>query len=176
MTSGGVRAGDVVRDVVAEVAAEELPVVDGLAALDEEVVARRMGRGRSEQDPLGFGLDEVAVLVTPVVWLAVHEAARQLGGQAAIGATRGVKAVGRRIFRRSAESAVIPALSREQLREVRELVVKVGAERGLSERRAETIADAVVVRLTLTAQDGQEDAQDGPADDAANDAAGEDQP
>ncbi|MFE9889261.1 hypothetical protein [Streptomyces scopuliridis] len=168
MTSGGVRASEVVRDVVAEVAAEELPVVDGLAALDEEIVARRMGRGRSEQDPLGFGLDEVAVLVTPVVWLAVYEAARQLGGQAAIGAARGVRAVGRKIIRRPAAPAVIPALRHEQLREVRELVLKVAAERGLSERRAETIADAVVVRLTLTAQGGQ----DRPAADAAD----EDQP
>ncbi|MFI9030055.1 hypothetical protein [Streptomyces sp. NPDC053560] len=158
--------------MVAEVAAEELPVVDGLAALDEEVVARRMGRGRSEQDPLGFGLDEAAVLVTPVVWLAVHEAARQLGGQAAIGATRGVKAVGRKIFRRRAEPAVVPALSREQLCEVHELVLKVGAERGLSERRAETIADAVVVRLTLTAQDGEDE----PADNAADHTADEGQP
>ncbi|MEU6114474.1 hypothetical protein ABZ840_08070 [Streptomyces sp. NPDC047117] len=172
MTSGGVRAGDVVRDVVAEIAAVELPVVDGLMALDEEVVARRMGRGRSEQDPLGFGLDEVAVLVTPVVWLAVHEAARQLGGQAAISATRGVKAVGRRVFRRRAEPTVVPALSHEQLREVHELVLRVGAERGLSARRAETIADAVVVRLALTAQGGQ----DRPADDVADEAADEDQP
>jgi hypothetical protein len=77
--TSGVRVRDVVRDVVVEVAEEELPIVDGLAGFDDAGALRRLrGRGR-RREPLGFGLGEVAALVTPVVWLVVDEIARQVG-------------------------------------------------------------------------------------------------
>ncbi|MGK4578980.1 hypothetical protein [Kitasatospora sp. HPMI-4] len=160
-TAGKTGLPEVVRDVVAEVAPEELPLVAALAALDEAAALRRLARPSTRQDPLGFGLGEVAALVTPVVWLAVNEAARQLGGEAASGAAKGAKAVARRLLHRR-EETVIPALTREQLVQVRQLVLETAAQRGLGEQRASAIADAVVARLALTAPD-QEPAA-GPPD------------
>ena len=64
MAADEVKIRDVVRDVVAEVAAEELPVVAALAELDEAAAPRRMARRKRRQDSLGFGLGEIVVLVT----------------------------------------------------------------------------------------------------------------
>lgn len=149
MAADGVKIHDVVRDVVAEVAAEELPVVAGLVQLDEAAALRRMTRRKQRPDSLGFGLGEVAVMVTPVVWLAVNEAARRIGNDAGGGVATWVKAAARKVLHRRAAPAVVPPLTREQLGVVRQLVLETAAQRGLSEQRASVIADAVVARLAL---------------------------
>ncbi|MEV8407208.1 hypothetical protein AB0R12_15720 [Streptomyces niveus] len=141
-----------VRDVVAEVAAEELPLLVGLARLDDATVVRKLGdRGRRES--LGFGLGEVAALVTPVVWLAVNQTAQQIVGAAVENATGRAKARLRVLFRRPAEAVTVPPLTREQLADVRKTVLEMAAVRGLEEERATVIADAVVARLVLAEQE-----------------------
>ena len=147
MASDGMKVRDVVRDVVAEVSPDELPVVTGLAQLDEAVALRRMARRKTRQDPLGFGLDQAVALVTPVVWLAVSEAARQLGGDVGGGVAAWVKAAARKVLRRRAAPEVVPPLTREQAVVVRQLVLEMAAQRGLSKQRASVIADAVAARL-----------------------------
>jgi hypothetical protein len=143
----------VVRDVVAEVASEELPLVEGLDRFDDAVVLRRLnGRGR-KREPLGFGLGEVVALVTPVVWLVVDEVAKRVSGSAVDGAARGTKALLRKMFRRRTRPSKIPPLTPEQLGEVRRRVLEVAQQRGLDEQRRVAIADALVARLALTAQD-----------------------
>lgn len=149
--AGGTRIRDVVSDVVAEVASDELPVVAGLAELDEAAAIRRMTRHKARRDPLGFGMGEAVPLVTPVVWLAVSEAARRLGGEAGGGIAAGVKAAARKALRRRAAPVVVPPLTRDQLAMVRQSVVEMAAQRGLSDQRACVIADAVVARLALPA-------------------------
>lgn len=141
---------DVVHDVVARVAREELPVVEGLARFGEATVVRRLGhRGGRRREPLGFGAGEVAALVTGVVWLALDETVRQLGERVADGVLRGTGGLLRRVLRRHAEPAMVPPLTPEQLSEVRQRVLEVAARRGLERERAETVADAVVARLAL---------------------------
>ncbi|ALG10524.1 hypothetical protein [Kibdelosporangium phytohabitans] len=151
---------DVVHDVVAEAAGEELPVVTGLARLDEAAVVRRLGTPGERREPLGFGLGEVVVLVTPVVWLVLDQTAKQIAGSVADGASRQTKALLRKVFRRGrGERAVMPALTRQQLAEVRQRILEAAAQRGLPADRAETIADAVVARLVLVeppSEDGAE--------------------
>ncbi|MBT2441816.1 hypothetical protein J7E93_17200 [Streptomyces sp. ISL-36] len=88
-------------------------------------------------------------MVTGVVWLALDQTVRQLGERAADGALRGTRGLLRRVFRRNAEPATVPPLTPEQLAEVRQRVLEVAAQRGLERERAETIAEAVVVRLVL---------------------------
>ncbi|WP_345603143.1 hypothetical protein [Pseudonocardia adelaidensis] len=161
----GMRVRDVVRDVVAEVAPEESAVVQGLARFDDDTVVRRLARSGGRREPLGFGVGEIAALVTPVVWLVVDEAAKRAAESAVDGAARGTKALLRRVMRRPAAPVVVPALTREQLREVRQQVRETAEQRGLEPERAAAIADAVVVRMALAAGDGDEpplDA-DGPA-------------
>ncbi len=143
---------DVVRDVVAEVAVEELPLVAGLAGFDYASAVRRLGGRSRRREPLGFGLGEVAALVTPVVWLALDQAAQKIAGAAVDGAAKGTKGALRKVFRSRAEAVTaVPPLTREQLVEVRQLVLETATQRGLGEQRASAIADAVVARLALAA-------------------------
>jgi hypothetical protein len=151
--SVGSRVRDVVRCVVCEVAPDELPIVDGLCQFDNATVVRHLtGRGR-RREPLGFGVDELAVLATPVVWLAVDEAAKRAAGMAVdTGATR-VAALWRRLFRRRPGPATVAPLTREQLAAVHESVLRMARQRGVSERRAADIAAAVVAGLVLADPD-----------------------
>jgi hypothetical protein len=50
------RTGLRVRDVVAEVAPEELPLVAGVTGFDDATVVRRLGGRCRRSDTLGFGL------------------------------------------------------------------------------------------------------------------------
>ncbi|MFH9659657.1 hypothetical protein ACH4NF_17990 [Streptomyces sp. NPDC017248] len=155
-----VRVRDVVRDVVAELAPEELPLVAGVAGFDDATVVRRLGSRRRRSDTLGFGFGEVAALVTPVVWLALNQAAQQLVGTAVDSGVGRARAALRRLSRRPAEAVTVPPLSREQLALVRQSVLTTAARHGLEEERATRIADAVLTRLVLA---GPEDPGPEPA-------------
>jgi hypothetical protein len=138
---------DVVRDVVAQVAPAEIPVVDGLAALDTESASRLLARAGTRREPLGFGLGDVVVVITPVVWAAVEHVAGRLADSATDGV---VKRVGR-LFRRrkSVTRAVELPLTPEQLAEVRQKTLQAGARQGLTPEQSEAIADAIVARFVL---------------------------
>jgi hypothetical protein len=143
----------VVRDVVAAVAAEELPLVDELARFDDDTVVGRLVSKRERADPLGFGWGEIAALVTPVVWLTVDQAARRIGTAAGNGAATGMKAVWHRVRGRHAAPRTIVPLTGEQLAQVHEQITTAAARKGLSARRATEIADAVVTRLAVVKPD-----------------------
>ncbi|WP_371503075.1 hypothetical protein OG871_37915 [Kitasatospora sp. NBC_00374] len=148
---------DLVRSVVAAMAPEELPLVDGLRHFDDATVVRRLsGRGR-RREPLGFGIGEVAMLVTPVVWLVLDGVAQRMAAAAVDRTAQGATAALRRIFRRPAAPVEVPSLTREQLVEVRALVIVSAEQRGLSRGRAEEIADALVAQLALSDRLGSPD-------------------
>ncbi|MFE9258209.1 hypothetical protein [Streptomyces sp. NPDC006879] len=157
-TSQG-RVRDVVRDVVAEVAPEELPLVAGLSGFDDARVVRRLSGRSRRRETLGFGLGEIAALVTPVVWLAVDQAAQRIVGAAVDGTVSRAGSVLRKLLRKSDGPVMVPALTREQLADVRKSVLEMAVQRGLGQERALTIADAVVARLALA---GPEDREPGP--------------
>lgn len=138
----------VVRDVITALAPEESPLLDGLAVLDDATVMRQLTR-RTRGEPLGFGLGETAALATPVIWIAMDQAARRFGETVTDGATRVIAKLLRRNLDRRTAATVMPPLSREQLGEVRRLVLETAARHRLSEARASAIADAVVARLAL---------------------------
>ncbi|WP_086827143.1 hypothetical protein [Allokutzneria sp. NRRL B-24872] len=154
MGSAAVR--DVVRDVVAKVAPEELPVVDGLVLFDDATVVRRLRRGGNRRDPLGFGLGEIVVMVTPVVWLVMEQIAEKAAGAAVDGTAKGAKALLRKVFRKRSAPVVIPPLSKDQLAEVWRRVQEAALQRGMSEDRAKQVADEVVARLFLESPDSDE--------------------
>lgn len=148
MTSQGEQVGfvDVVRDVVARVAPEEVPVVDGLAALGADAASRHVTRVGTRREPLGFGLGDVVVVVTPVVWVAVEHVASRLAESATDGVVNRV----RRLFRRRKLTRVVALpLAPEQLVEVRRKALEAGARQGLTPEQSEMIADAIVARLVL---------------------------
>ncbi|MFE6155838.1 hypothetical protein [Streptomyces sp. NPDC057889] len=139
----------VVRDVVAEVAPEELPLLDGvLGPLDDAGVQRALTRRSRGREPLGFGLETVVALVVPVVWGALAEVARQtLQGAAQSGIAR----LKRRWGRSAADTGplTLPPLDREQILHVRRTVLTRCAAAGMDAARAATVADSVAARLSL---------------------------
>ncbi|WP_217144741.1 hypothetical protein [Streptomyces sp. AC627_RSS907] len=148
---------DVVRRVIADQAPDELPLVDGLSALDDVTAVRRLsGRGQ-RSEPLGFGVGDIAVLITPVVWLALDQTARRLTDVVVDGAAQRSTTLLRRLFRRNREPATVPPLTRRQLAEVHRTVLDVAGQRGLPAERAEEIADKVVTALTLAEPDTPDD-------------------
>ncbi|MFF8477148.1 hypothetical protein [Streptomyces sp. NPDC015414] len=152
---------DLVREVVVELAPDELPLLEGLLALDDAAAVRRLeGRGQ-RREPLGFGMGEIAVLVTPVVWLALDQAARRIGDIAMQRASRESAGVLRRLLNRSRPPVVVPPLTRAQLAEVRRLVLETAEQRGLAATQASEVANAVVAGLVLADPASSDDG--GPA-------------
>ncbi|MGH3853140.1 MAG: hypothetical protein ACRDR6_06510 [Pseudonocardiaceae bacterium] len=140
---------DVVRDVVADAAPEELPLVEGLSRFGDETAVRRLTRRSRPREPLGFGLDEIAVLVTPVVWIAVEEAVRRVVDSTVAGVAKGPWARLRRRLRWRPTPLTVPPLTREQIVEVRQRMLELAAHNGLERERAVTLADLLVARLLL---------------------------
>lgn len=140
---------DVVRAVVAEHAAHELPLVDGLRELDDARVVRILSGRGPRREPLGFGLAEAGALVTPVVWMVLDQAARRGVDAAADSLMERVLAVLRRFLRRqeAARPRVLAALDRDQLTLVRAHILERAAGQGIDDRQAEALADGVVARL-----------------------------
>lgn len=169
-TGGDRVVRDVVRDVVAEVAPEELVIVEGLTRFDDGTVVRRLAGSGRRRDPLGFGVAEIAALVTPVVWLVLDEAAKRAVDSAVDGAAKGAKALLHKVLRRRSAPVTVPVLTREQLGEVRRRVLETAAQRGLGQDRATAIADAVIARLALA--EGGDDTESSAASDRPADGGG----
>lgn len=156
-----IAVGDIVRHVIAEAAPAELPVVDGLRELDPDTVRKRLRRRRQSRDPVGFGLDVVVPLMTPVVWVAVDELVRRVVDDASdslvdrIG--KALRTVARRVTRRPraevAAKATVPPLSPAQLEEVRRRVLELAPKYYLTSMDAEALADRVIARLVVATVD-----------------------
>lgn len=147
------RMRQVVRDVIAEQAPEELALLDGMASLDDTEITRVLRRSRERRDPLGFGVTEVAALVTPVVWLVLNEVAQRGAAAAVDGAGRQGLAWWRRLRGRPSPTVEVPALSPPQLKEVRGKVRARALAAGLPADQAEALADAVVSGLATSPGD-----------------------
>ncbi|MBY8863885.1 hypothetical protein K7711_46000 [Nocardia sp. CA2R105] len=145
-----------VGDIVAEVAPEELPLIDRMGGLDDRVIVRQLRRRRPPREPLGFGVDEVVALVTPVVWLVLDKVAEHAVDAAVDGIGARVKALLRTIFRKSTPSVVTPPLAPGQLEEVRRWVLELAEQRGIDPDQAVEIAEAVEKRLQRGTSDGSD--------------------
>lgn len=141
---------DVVRSVVAEQAPEELPVVEALRAVDDDTVVRRLKRTGRRREPPGFGVDEITVMATPVIWIVLDETVRQVK----VTARAAGKLLG--LWRRKPKPRALPPLSHEQIAAVHQRVLEAAAARGMGAERTQILADAVVARLLLAPNGGQE--------------------
>ncbi|WP_202533159.1 hypothetical protein [Streptomyces sp. SID3212] len=155
-----------VRDVVAERAAHELPLVDGLRELNDERVVQVLSGGGRRREALGFGYAEAATMITPVVWLVLDQVARR--GVDAVtdavtdSAVRRSRRGLRRLLRRGSadEPRTLTELDRAQLAAVRARVVERATAQGISGEQAKALADSVVARLATG--DPAPDAPDAP--------------
>lgn len=147
IASQGDSIRDIIREVVAEVAPDELPIVDGLAMIDHAHAVRQMRKRPRKQEHLGFGLGEVAVLVTPILWLALNEAAKQIVGDTVKMTGNRLKAATIRIFGKAAGPATLPAMNEKQREALRQEVITSALEKGLPRERAYELADALISRI-----------------------------
>jgi hypothetical protein len=157
---------DVVRDVIVQFAGEELPVVDRLRQLDDTQALRLLTRRGRRRDLLGFGLDEVVTLASPVVWVVVNEAAKRFTNSAITGGAKVTSTGLRRLFGgRTRAVSVVPPLTREQLNDVRTQTVQTALRNGMDQQQANALADCVAGRLALGPQ--PESGQTPPDEDSA---------
>ncbi|MGW4123944.1 hypothetical protein [Nocardia sp. NPDC004711] len=155
----------IVRDVIAIVSPDELPIIDGMAGFDASTITQRLEQMKASREPLGFGVAAVAALATPVVWIAVNRAADRLGVAVGDGAASAMKTLTRKVFRRKAEQPRrMPPLTEEQLAEIQRQALEIAGQRGLDEARAQAIADGLVVRLMLTAANKDESSPPTPSE------------
>lgn len=147
-------ADRLVRGLVAEVAPEELPLVDLL----------RGERPRTRRDePLGSGVGEVVLLVTPVAVVVGTEVVKKLAGMATdrvvTTTAKTVRTLRDRLRRKpaplkpqvveAAHSVVTSgALSEEHLAEVHALAMAVALAKGLTPETAARMGKTVVDLLT----------------------------
>ncbi|MET8308818.1 hypothetical protein [Micromonospora sp. NPDC005173] len=140
---------EVVRDVIADFAPAELPVVKGLGLLDERTVSRQFRNLGPKREPLGFGLGEIALLATPVVWVVLEQAAK---GATDSLAERSSEWVRSRLKRRPVKTS-IPDFTSEQQKTIYQAALSEAKKRGLPEDEAVAIADAIHRRLTMDRPD-----------------------
>ena len=151
--AGELAVREVVRDVITGFAPEELPLVDGLWRLDDDEVLHRLRRRRQHRAPLGFGLDDIAVLATPLVWIALDEAVRRITGTAVGGVTKRTKLLLRKVLRRREPAVTVPRLSPAQLEQVQQHVRDLALKSGFDEDKAKALAERVGFRLLVGGQE-----------------------
>jgi hypothetical protein len=156
---------ELARAVVARVAPAELPafraVSDAYFADPRRALAAPDGAAGSGK-PLGFGVGDVVVLLSPVALMVANEAVQHVAGELARGAVvRGRRAVSnavRRLFgvrgkaggdeqqvgQEDAAGEPRVELTPAQWAEVRRIVVAAAHRGGLPEETAQLVGDAVV--------------------------------
>ncbi|WP_194905907.1 hypothetical protein [Catenulispora rubra] len=140
---------DVVRSVISSQSSGELPYFTRLARTGDPWILWRLRHRRGRDEPLGFGLGEMATLATPVVWITLNEAAKKFGSAAGDGMLAGVGALLRRILHRKPRLATIPPLTEEQRERIRDAVRQELENRKLGNQRAADIANAVFLELSM---------------------------
>jgi hypothetical protein len=145
------------RDVIAEIAPQELPLYRANSeAFLEQSRRRRSQPGAGKDDLLGFGSGEAVAFLTPAVLAVLIEVVSYLAAEAKkTFKEEGAGVVNdtvRRLFKglRSGENAPEPpALSAEQLAQVRRIVLLQAGKLNLSSERSKILADAVIGRLAV---------------------------
>lgn len=149
MAEPSASVADVVREIVAEEAPEELPVADRLCRLGDDRAVRRLGHRHRGREPLGFGLGEVVPLVTPVLWIALDEAVRRGADDVADGLLAWALRLLRRVFRRPAPSRPVGPFTQGQLQFLRKRARELALEYGHERKDAEALAERLVARIIL---------------------------
>jgi hypothetical protein len=166
MDDGARAVRDIVRSVVDAEARHERGYLERLERFDDPWVVWRLQHERRRDEPLGFGIGEIATLITPVIWVAIYEMAKEVGSTTGDGISGAVRALLRRVLRRKPQPAIIPPLTEDQRKKVHATVLNTLVQKKLSKSRAEAIADAVYRELSVEpVSAGNAEPDPGPAAD-----------
>ena len=149
-------ARGIVRAVIVELEPGEVAALDGLLRYDDAQVGQWLRKRRRGGGTVGFGFNDVALVLTPVVWMVVDEAMRDVVGKGIDESAKGLGGLFRRMLRRRKKVSTPPALpplDEDQLARVRAIVAASAKRRGVSQRRAAEIAELVAKQLER--DDGQ---------------------
>ena len=137
----------VARDVVAQLTPQELADFDA-AAEAYRAAPSRVRRRLDKDDPLGFGVEEMSVLLSPVALAVAQSTLETLAQDAARSSMRAMGARLRRFLprRRRVRREKTP-LSPDQLADVRRGAMEKARQLGLDDQRAALLADAIIGRL-----------------------------
>jgi hypothetical protein len=155
------------RDLIAELAPQELPLVSPISTAYFADPERTLQRRASSDQPLGFGVPaEVVTLLTPIALAVLSEVVAFLVAEirksTSSETTVLVNELVRRLFKKlrgpdaaapapstTSEATGRLALSRAQLVQVREIALQKARELGLAGNRAELLADSLVGGLAV---------------------------
>ncbi|GAA1623899.1 hypothetical protein ACFQY4_14995 [Catellatospora bangladeshensis] len=137
---------DLARLVAAQVAPEEDELFTVLDAAYRKDPARLTAGGSGDDEMLGFGVETMAALMTPVVLAVVTEVMRYLTEQ------YGTSLRSRLSLRRARRDAAAtepatPAIDDAQLAHVRSIVLDKCTQAGIDEGRSRLLADSVAGAL-----------------------------
>jgi len=140
-------AEQLAREVVLKVAPEEAEIFDLVSAAyrrDPQRLATAAGR----DEMLGFGVEAVVALLTPVVLGAISEVISYLATETADAV--GVPSRLQRLLRRGRHAAPAPVVELDpaQVAGVREIVLAKCRQAGVEPERAGLVADAVAGALS----------------------------
>jgi hypothetical protein len=147
----------VARDVVLEIAPQERPVFSAYSEAYFKSPEQALRASTGKDDALGFGVEVVIPMLTPIVLAVTSEVVRYVGqelGKAVVagGARLGTAAVSTAFKTQAAAPAReqgIPPLSQEQAKEVRKIAFDKALALKLSPDQANLLADSMVGSLRL---------------------------
>ena len=146
---------DVARDVLSQIAPDELPIFPAASRADVADPAAALRGLGARDEVLGFGIEALAAAATPVVLIVVTEVFQFLTSvaaeAAADGLTKEISEVVRAMFKRFRPSATsIPSvLSREHIATIHGNVLLAAQRLRLPQDKARALANAVTAQLVL---------------------------
>jgi hypothetical protein len=142
----------IARDVVEQAAQQELPIYQAASAAFFSDPKRALRHSRSKDSALGFGLDPLAVVLTPAilsVLCGVFEFLAEIAKKAIeAGLEREMTDVLKSMFKKSAASEP-SVLTPKQIETVHQRVLLAAKKLKLPDGKAEALADAVLAQLVM---------------------------
>jgi hypothetical protein len=152
---------EVARKLVAQIAPEEAPMFPATSQMYLRRQHTNHGQPRQDEgdqdDMLGFGLAIPVALLAPVVLDVVSRVVTFLAGQVGKGLEDqsgpiiqdALKAVFRRFLPAESQVATASPLTREQLKEVREVAMEEALRHHLAQEQADQLVDSLVAELAV---------------------------
>ena len=139
--------GSLGRQLVSNLAPEELPLYPSLLSQFQQAKRGRRGKGTSDDQFLGFGGTEVLTMLTPVILSFTSGFWQALAAEAAQSSTHDVLEYVRSHLPRHHEAAP-PSLTPDQLELVRTVAEREARRLDISEGRAALLTDAMIGAIT----------------------------